>query len=98
MLETCLTVARGTELLPHDYLRDDGTVHSCRFDSLGGSVKKGDKGEGAVDHEVTHKMLGTCLTVARGTELLRHDYLRDGGTVHACRFDSLGAWWLCQEM
>merc|ERR1719262_468689 len=32
---------------------------------LGGSVKKGDKGEGDVEYEVNHKMLGTCLIVAR---------------------------------
>merc|ERR1719408_170649 len=32
---------------------------------LGGEVKKGDKGEGDVEYEVNHKMLGTCLTVAR---------------------------------
>merc|ERR1719478_42317 len=32
---------------------------------LGGSVKKGDKGEGDVEYEVNHKMLGTILTVAR---------------------------------
>merc|ERR1719506_2757020 len=32
---------------------------------LGGSVKKGDKGEGDVEYEVNNKMLGTCLTVAR---------------------------------
>merc|ERR1719420_421420 len=32
---------------------------------LGGSVKKGGKGEGDVEYEVNHKMLGTCLEVAR---------------------------------
>jgi len=32
---------------------------------LGGSVKKGDKGEGDVEYEVNHKWLGTCLEVAR---------------------------------
>merc|ERR1719502_2595788 len=32
---------------------------------VGGSVKKGDKGEGDVEYEVNHKMLGTCLTVTR---------------------------------
>merc|ERR1719335_836649 len=32
---------------------------------LGGSVKKGDKGEGDVEYEVNHKMLGTCLIVTR---------------------------------
>merc|ERR1719163_2462086 len=32
---------------------------------LGGSVKKGDKGEGDVEYEVNNKMIGTCLTVAR---------------------------------
>merc|ERR1719158_1323843 len=32
---------------------------------LGGSVKKGDKGEGDVEYEVNNKMLGTCLTVTR---------------------------------
>merc|ERR1719355_147632 len=32
---------------------------------LGGSIKKGDKGEGDVEYEVNNKMLGTCLTVAR---------------------------------
>merc|ERR1719326_2179704 len=32
---------------------------------VGGSVKKGDKGEGDVEYEVNNKMLGTGLTVAR---------------------------------
>merc|ERR550514_2657762 len=32
---------------------------------VGGSIKKGDKGEGDVEYEVNHKMLGTCLAVAR---------------------------------
>merc|ERR1719267_388979 len=32
---------------------------------LGGSVKKGDKGEGDVEYEVNNKGVGTCLTVAR---------------------------------
>merc|ERR1719321_2021465 len=32
---------------------------------VGGKVKKGDKGEGDVEYEVDHKMLGTCLAVAR---------------------------------
>merc|ERR1719263_1869070 len=32
---------------------------------VGGSIKKGDKGEGDVEYEVNHKMLGTCLTVTR---------------------------------
>merc|ERR1719353_484767 len=32
---------------------------------MGGSIKKGDKGEGDVEYEVNHKMLGTCLTVTR---------------------------------
>merc|ERR1719152_636252 len=32
---------------------------------VGGSVKKGDKGEGDVEYEVNHKMLGTCLIVFR---------------------------------
>merc|ERR1719197_2279998 len=32
---------------------------------LGGSVKKGDKGEGDVEYEVNNKMVGTILTVAR---------------------------------
>merc|ERR1719324_771016 len=32
---------------------------------LGGSVKKGDKGEGDVEYEVNNKMLGTVLTVVR---------------------------------
>merc|ERR550537_2175772 len=32
---------------------------------VGGKVKKGDKGEGDVEYEVNHKMLGTCLVVAR---------------------------------
>merc|ERR1719262_1343088 len=32
---------------------------------VGGSIKKGDKGEGDVEYEVNNKMLGTCLTVAR---------------------------------
>merc|ERR1719453_1874402 len=32
---------------------------------LGGSVKKGDKGEGDVEYEVNNKMLGTCLIVFR---------------------------------
>merc|ERR550537_2037903 len=32
---------------------------------VGGSIKKGDKGEGDVEYEVNHKWLGTCLTVAR---------------------------------
>merc|ERR1719316_1527357 len=32
---------------------------------LGGSVKKGDKGEGDVEYEVNNKMLGTILTVMR---------------------------------
>merc|ERR1719450_660600 len=32
---------------------------------LGGSVKKGDKGEGDVEYEVNHKMIGTCLVVVR---------------------------------
>merc|ERR1719443_172958 len=32
---------------------------------MGGSIKKGDKGEGDVEYEVNHKWVGTCLTVAR---------------------------------
>jgi len=32
---------------------------------VGGSIKKGDKGEGDVEYEVNHKWLGACLTVAR---------------------------------
>jgi hypothetical protein len=32
---------------------------------LGGSVKKGDKGEGDVEYEVNNKMIGTVLTVCR---------------------------------
>merc|ERR1719213_1373328 len=32
---------------------------------MGGSIKKGDKGEGDVEYEVNHKWLGACLTVAR---------------------------------
>merc|ERR1719169_46671 len=32
---------------------------------VGGSIKKGDKGEGDVEYEVNHKWLGTCLTVMR---------------------------------
>merc|ERR1719271_60873 len=32
---------------------------------VGGSIKKGDKGEGDVEYEVNNKMLGTGLTVAR---------------------------------
>merc|ERR1719420_37144 len=32
---------------------------------LGGSVKKGDKGEGDVEYEVNNKALGACLTVMR---------------------------------
>merc|ERR1719164_370363 len=32
---------------------------------LGGSVKKGDKGEGDVEYEVNNKMVGTILTVMR---------------------------------
>merc|ERR1719324_619348 len=32
---------------------------------LGGSVKKGDKGEGDIEYEVNNKMLGTCLLVFR---------------------------------
>merc|ERR1719248_255833 len=32
---------------------------------LGGSIKKGDKGEGDVEYTVENKMLGTCLTVVR---------------------------------
>merc|ERR1719473_242107 len=32
---------------------------------VGGSIKKGDKGEGDVEYEVNHKWVGTCLTVAR---------------------------------
>merc|ERR1719236_1453 len=32
---------------------------------LGGSVKKGDKGEGDVEYEVNNKMLGTVLTIMR---------------------------------
>merc|ERR1719281_2075223 len=32
---------------------------------LGGSVKKGDKGQGDVEYTVNNKMLGTCLLVAR---------------------------------
>merc|ERR1719231_129177 len=32
---------------------------------LGGSIKKGDKGEGDVEYEVNNKMLGSCLTVVR---------------------------------
>merc|ERR1719390_201588 len=32
---------------------------------LGGSVKKGDKGEGDVEYEVNNKFLGTILTVIR---------------------------------
>merc|ERR1719247_2237578 len=32
---------------------------------VGGSIKKGDKGEGDVEYEVNNKMLGTCLTVVR---------------------------------
>merc|ERR1719456_914115 len=30
---------------------------------LGGTVKKGDKGEGDVEYDVSNKMLGTCLLV-----------------------------------
>merc|ERR1719506_1622554 len=32
---------------------------------MGGSIKKGDKGEGDVEYEVNHKAIGACLTVAR---------------------------------
>merc|ERR1719456_1945467 len=32
---------------------------------LGGSIKKGDKGEGDVEYEVNNKMIGACLTVFR---------------------------------
>merc|ERR1719230_304243 len=32
---------------------------------LGGSIKKGDKGEGDVEYEVNNKGIGACLTVAR---------------------------------
>merc|ERR1719230_970131 len=32
---------------------------------VGGSIKKGDKGEGDVEYEVSNKMIGTCLAVAR---------------------------------
>merc|ERR1719146_297558 len=32
---------------------------------LGGSIKKGDKGEGDIEYTVENKMLGTCLTVVR---------------------------------
>ena len=32
---------------------------------LGGSIKKGDKGEGDVEYTVENKMLGTCLMVFR---------------------------------
>merc|ERR1719235_2828665 len=32
---------------------------------LGGSIKKGDKGEGDVEYKVENKMLGTCLLVVR---------------------------------
>jgi len=32
---------------------------------LGGSIKKGDKGEGDVEYEVNNKTLGTCFLVAR---------------------------------
>merc|ERR1719217_518965 len=32
---------------------------------LGGSVKKGDKGEGDVEYEVNNKGIGSCLLVAR---------------------------------
>merc|ERR1719450_1326668 len=32
---------------------------------LGGSIKKGDKGEGDVEYEVNNKWIGTCLTVFR---------------------------------
>merc|ERR1719379_3279222 len=32
---------------------------------LGGSIKKGDKGEGDVEYKVENKMLGTCLMVFR---------------------------------
>merc|ERR1719199_730101 len=32
---------------------------------VGGSIKKGDKGQGDVEYEVNNKMLGTCLVVAR---------------------------------
>merc|ERR1719265_1855826 len=32
---------------------------------IGGSVKKGDKGEGDVEYEVNNKMIGTCLIVFR---------------------------------
>merc|ERR1719380_257836 len=32
---------------------------------LGGSVKKGDKGEGDVEYEVNNKMIGACLTFFR---------------------------------
>merc|ERR1719443_822421 len=32
---------------------------------VGGSIKKGDKGEGDVEYEVNNKMLGSCLTVVR---------------------------------
>jgi len=32
---------------------------------LGGSIKKGEKGEGDIEYTVNNKMLGTCLTVVR---------------------------------
>merc|ERR1719262_1420218 len=32
---------------------------------LGGTIKKGDKGEGDVDYEVNNKGIGACLTVMR---------------------------------
>jgi len=32
---------------------------------MGGSIKKGDKGEGDIEYKVNNKMLGTCLMVAR---------------------------------
>merc|ERR1719450_1153466 len=32
---------------------------------MGGSIKKGDKGEGDIEYEVNNKGIGTCLTVAR---------------------------------
>merc|ERR1719174_2470868 len=37
---------------------------------VGGSIKKGDKGEGDVEYEVNNKMLGTCLTVARWSVMI----------------------------
>merc|ERR1719456_2245415 len=37
---------------------------------LGGSVKKGDKGEGDVEYEVNNKALGTCLLVFRWIVML----------------------------